>query len=396
MPSPATAQALIDSLGGLVTVVPQLKNELGTLTAGAKQSGDGAKAGASAFQALTALMGPVGEAVNVVKGSFDSLAGTLRPFVEAFSPSAVLVFDQAMRDLSAVIGSAVLPVFNVLTGVVQQVGAILLPVFQQLQPVIQEVAGVFAQLAGNALENFGLLLAPLKMAGETFAQLLQALLPLSTAITKFGGMLISLGAPLQALVLGVVQMIAGTLSPLMAAIDLLTPVFEGVTVLMQGVAAAVRGIISALVFNFGLRDALARLRDAIERTVTSILLYVARLAKALGADEFVQGMIDALGGGRRSAQGFGAPRDAHVGSDVMGFDRELRALAVTATGVGKLSDEDRRHKELVAELQRIAKNTDRGGSGTTAAPTIWGHSIGAGTGAFVDRAGRVFRALGGG
>src|SRR5262245_1088486 len=57
-----------------------------------------------AISAVTSVLGPMGKAIGGAVVALLNLPQTLRPWVEAFNPQVLVIFDQAMRDLSATVG----------------------------------------------------------------------------------------------------------------------------------------------------------------------------------------------------------------------------------------------------------------------------------------------------
>src|SRR5262245_43735522 len=89
------------------------------------------------------LVGAFAPALNV----FSSAVGAVRGFVDALSPAAGMVLDQTLRDLAATVGTALEPVIQVATQVVQDFARSLAPVMERLKPIVEQSAKAFSQVA---------------------------------------------------------------------------------------------------------------------------------------------------------------------------------------------------------------------------------------------------------
>jgi hypothetical protein len=242
--------------------------------------------------------------LGAVTGAFTQLQSAMSSFVGAFSPSAVLALNQAMYDLSAVVGSALLPVFNLLTSAVRQFSSILLPAVERLRPAIQTVADALGEMLDAAMMAVELLVEPLVFLGNIVA--------------------------------AVAQVFSG-----------LTPLLKSWAVVAAGVQAVFVELFKALADSLGLgqfSEWVDQFKAAMRQLATAAIVAASQLARFLGfGDAFDKGIRNALtGANRKSAMGFGAAQDAKVGSDISGFGREVAALAALATtgGPGAKKDEE--------------------------------------------------------
>ncbi len=248
------------------------------------------------------LSGPI----RATGAAFTSLAQKLVPFVEAFAPGAVLAFNQAMRDTSAVVGSALLPVLNVMTGIVRHVGDALIPVAQKLAPILQTLADTVGKIIGVWV--------------NTFASVLGAF--------------------------------ADAIRPLM-------PIFEGLGSLLQAWGVIVGGLLGGFMKMWtnlmGVpADGANKLKDAFQSLAKAAVLAVGALAKFAGADSILKGMINALGGEvkKGGSTGFAVPTNVQI-QDAMSFNRDLAIRAFSAQGAPDPSDEEEWRKEALEELQKL-------------------------------------------
>ncbi len=248
------------------------------------------------FDGIQKVFGPVFEA-------FDSLTARVRPFAEAISPVSVQLFDQAMRDTTAVIGSALLPVWQSLTGLVREFGNALVPVAKTLKPVFETIAETVSGVGKAFTGAFANILTALKPVFENLADL-------------FAG----LGAALQ----GVYAFISG-----------LASVFAG-----EG----------ATVGNF--KQAMQELTKGILLATLALLRWYDELVGSNLSQRFGRGAAAAFGGGEKgNSEGFAPPSGASV-TDLTSLSKSVAAAAFTAGEAGE-NKEDAWRREVLTELKLL-------------------------------------------
>jgi hypothetical protein len=121
----------------------------------------------------------IGGAVTGIVGGFAAAGSALKSFVAAANPAAVLRFDRALADVSGVIGRALAPVLDVVTGALRLFGdflASVLPSGDQLREALAPIGELFDTLrealapVAEILKNvflvaLKLLAVPLKIFG---------------------------------------------------------------------------------------------------------------------------------------------------------------------------------------------------------------------------------------
>jgi hypothetical protein len=100
--------------------------------------------------ALRGLIEPVGN----VSTKFEELAAPISKFVEAIQPGQLRIFELAMRDLNATIGSAFLPVMENFTRGVSQAAHALVPAMEALRPVFDRLSKSLTELVVFSIEGF--------------------------------------------------------------------------------------------------------------------------------------------------------------------------------------------------------------------------------------------------
>ncbi len=250
-----------------------------------------------------------------ITGALSEFAGKIMSFVEALNPSAVMMFSQSLKDLQAVVGTALEPVFGVLTDAVREAADLLLPVTKQLAPV-------FGQIARTVMD----VLQPVM---QTWANQLRALVP-------------------------IIQLVADVMSGV-------APVMVAVQTVMAAVTRTVGDFIASL-FGSGYRDAMASFKSAMQRLASAVLLTVGAMLRA-SQDLFgvggraLQNLIDATrGGDRGAARGLGAATGGSVTS-LQSWEQAQLAAAFTASGTagGTRSDNEwlQEAANRLEEMQRV-------------------------------------------
>jgi hypothetical protein len=366
MPAPAQSTAAInDAMQDMVAQTQALSRALAELTKttaplarAGKDEAEQKQQSVSAMAGVQAAMGGMVAGAQMAVGAFQQAAGAMRPFVEAFSPSAILMFDAAMRDLSAVIGSAVLPFFNLLTGALRSFASILLPAVQEMAPVIDQIAGVFGELLAGAMDQIEMLMEPVKAIVELFAVLLDVLKPvmklfqaINQVLFAYVGLLVNNAAVILGLLLQ-------ALKPILDIMGAMAPIWKALSVIIAGITNAIKVWAQSLSLAWG-GDFVETFTDAMQQLAKAAILAAAALAKMLGLEGFVEGMKRALGGERRGAAGFAAPQDARVQTDIQAFARQMAEAAAVATTPGAdTKSEEQKWRESTLEALKTLKTPE--------------------------------------
>lgn len=276
-------------------------------------------AAAPVVGAVTQGLGMLAGAVQTAIKEFLSIPDKIRPFVQAFAPSSVLVFDQAIRDVSAVIGSALVPVMNASTEVVRAFGEALLPVMRQLEPALRQ------------------------LAQET----LQYLIPMTKQVVAGLG-------PLLDGVLG----LADALRPMLPLFDGLFDSWRTFNALFVATHVALIDFSTALISGWtallGLTDGYASAGDALRQFSLGLLRVVATIAKLVGAESFLASLRRSFSEQPRgSTVGFAAATNAKI-ETAPEWARQLAVQASMAAGAAGKSPEDAFRDEVSKMLKDIS------------------------------------------
>lgn len=279
---------------------------------------DALKALANSTQAIalgdaSKILAPVTAVADRLIGVFAGAASQTQRFAAALNPTSALVFDQAMRDLHATIGVAMLPVFQSVTNGLRRLGEVLLPAMERLQPA-------FAQIA-SGLDTVWRGLA------NTVGSVLQSLQPLITFAA------------------GVVEALA--------------PIAQAMQAIFAGVVKAFAGLFS----DDGLKSTSAELRKAFQNLAYNTIALAATFAVWLGkltgtkiGSNFIEGVKQSLTGegvAKKDNTGLAAAQNAQV-TDFSSFSRMLTQSALLA-GAAPAEDSG---KQTVQALGKLISQLD--------------------------------------
>jgi hypothetical protein len=315
---PALTAALAEALKPLAEAVKALGNRASAADTGlsalsaATRGGGGAQpgqplplpgaGGAQDFgtskltAGFEAVLGPL---AGVTK-QFDGLIGAIAPFVSALNPGAMALLNDAMRNLQATVGQALLPVVEVLTDVFNQASGALGPVMRELAPV----AAKFAQV----------LTAAVIPEIEFLASVLDLLAPAFEVL-----------------------------------IDLMKPYQEILALAYKALAVFVD--ILKGVFGTGFKAVFEQFMGVIQLVIKNLVLLAAAVAKAFGAVDFLKKFSDDLKKPPPEREQNAAPTNAAFKA----FDqiqKDLALAAATAMGTGEAAKTDN------ALLGEISKGVD--------------------------------------
>lgn len=276
--------------------------------------------GAAALQFVSAeIGGTIQEFVEVIKAAVSSVEW----FVAAISPSTMLAFNQALRDVSATVGSAFTGAFQIFADAAREVGGALLPAMQKLAPVVNTLANAVA--------------THLTAGVRVVAAALEALAP----------------------VLNLVAESASQFSKFVSD--------------MLGVLAAGLRVVASLVANFfgsdfagGFREAFRGFLDVIRQAVKALVTFVSTLAVFAGFRDTVRAFADALAGEAKArderASGLKAAAVNPQITDTGALLRQMQlASFIAAGGAGAREKSDTEWLKSIAESVRAttAKQTFR-------------------------------------
>jgi len=297
----------------------------------------------AAAEGLVAL----GGAAAAVAAALVGVVVAARSFVGALSPVTVAGFDRALKDLSATIGVALVPIIQILTNTIRQVAGIILPVMEALRPVIAAITNVFSSLLIPIIKNVVSQLL-------TFLPIIQLVVAVLEVLGSIVGTVIT--------ALGVLGSITSSFAPLLEAIfepviDILhavQAVFEGVTDVIKVFVAIIQVVIDlfvafvkSLLGSLSLKTVITQVQDAFKTLIVFLLRAAIQIGKLFGVD-ITKALIDKL----TPKQGATA---AIEGTGIKTFEqiaKDMESASFTATGAGPGDQKRDIIQEAIEELKK--------------------------------------------
>jgi phage-related protein len=279
-------------------------------------SGAASDAGMAAGPEVAAAMEAVKEGLKGLTVGLAAATAAMyasAELVKMINPSAALLFQQALKDLSATIGSGLVPVITIFTDLINRVSGTLLPIMQQLAPLFAQLSDIIAQ---------GIL-----AAFQALAPIFQAFIPIIRLL-----------------------------------LDAYEQYAQIIRIVMRVYFALIQALISIITSLFGanmsdVQNQIKSLGDAIKNLVVHLVLAAAAILNWIGAGNIVkewqkkiQEMLGAQPGrGARAVDAINPQMSsiAQIGSQIA-----LAAAGAMAGGPGMKEDES------LKALQEIAKGMD--------------------------------------
>ncbi len=292
-------------------------------------------------------------AFELLVDAVHDLTKSCKGFVDALNPSAILVFNQACRDLQATIGQSLVPIVETFTSVIRQSSAIISPAMLALAPIFRQLS----QIVGGVLTNVLKLLADVIMQLAPLLQFVNGIFEVLAGVIKNIAGLFSI---LMSVLSPVIEILIGVMKP---AIEYLSTVFNGLGQVLEIVATIFKAFSDTLVLAlrevFALNDisgVIYEFKLGVNVAIRGLLSFAAHLAMAVGATSVVDNLIKALSA--KSGGAVAAPTDVALKSFQQIAD-DLAQSAYVAQGTGDdKKDEDKAFRaELLSMLGDIRKNT---------------------------------------
>lgn len=345
---------------------------------------------ASAVSAISPALAPVAPAVTAVTTSFNTFLQSAESWTQALSPATVFSFNYALKNLEATLGQAVVPMFQVLIGVVDRFAGILSPIAQSLAPIFHQLAdvlgGIFLNVVRALADTFAGFLPVIEAVAGLFEAVAGALAPFVTGVigalastvipifTALADVVALISVPFRILyeIVAVVgaalqtigQIVALAFLPLTIVVNALNEAltsFHDITraiqivfrVLYDTVASVVRQFFKS---NLDLSGIVDYLKHAFQTAAKEILLFSARLALTFGSTDYVKNLIKALGPeGKEQSAVVAAPTNVHI-TDFTSVANDLATAAFAAGPGGEDKTERQYLQEIVPILEKMLEN----------------------------------------
>lgn len=405
-----TFEGIQNSVGAASRLGPALSGALGGISGFGPALASAAGVAGGAFAAIAPVAIPVavglaatGAALVGLPAMFAGATLAASHFVQVLNPGAVQVLNFAFKDLSAVIGTGLLPLVEAAIPIFQSFNATLFPLAQQFAGVLTGVMGAFSPMANAFIHLFGaagsILMPVINSFAVGFAQLspfistllttvavfTQALQPAISVVMEIANVFLRVLGPALSVVASVFQagmaivstafsvvgsVLSGAMNALMTVLGPVLNMFSGIAEVVgavaggfqtlmagfSGLAAGIAGLFGAFQGD-GLRGVISRVVNAFQWLVDQLILGAARFAKMFGATSFIKGMADSMGGPKESATGLAAAQNPAFKSALDATkDMTLKAAIATASGSGGKDPAQERQEKMVSSLNDIAAN----------------------------------------
>jgi len=244
--------------------------------------------------------------------AFKDLSGLVMSFVQAINPAAVMGFNFAMRDATAVIGQALAPVMTIATEVVREWANTLAPIARQMAPLFAQIARAFGDM----------FISQIRLLFTYF----QILMPIIKSL------LIVLS--------GLARIVAAVNEGLMVILSGFVGSFDGVEDMVQKV---VDGIV-----------------DFTKQIVRATVAVVAMVAKMVGATGFLENMRKAAekkGPDKEDTTGRAVPTGANF-TAAESFGKSIATASFTATSAAAAPKKTDDFLDQIAKDMDMIANTD--------------------------------------
>ncbi len=325
-------------------------------------AGAGEVAGAAG---LAGAAGPVGVAVLAIGQAFGQLVGavkqvvdslwqfvnTVKPFVDALQPGTVMVFDQELRNLTATIGTAFVPVIEGTTNVLRNLGDILIKPMQELAPIMKSLTdflgGIFLSATRLIASLFHYLAPVLQAVVDIFAGLGSILNPLIEAVrllVQLFTFMFSILAAVFRPVIDAFKIFGAIMDGTGQYLQVLNNIFQALTDSISGTINAFWGTIKLIT------DAIAR---AFKNLAEVTIVLVVSFAKMMGT--FGETFITNLKKIFEQTRQIAAPTDSRIQSFEQ-IANEITTAAFVASGQD--TPQDATLKDIAELIQQVRDGTN--------------------------------------
>lgn len=254
LPPPTNASERYLERGGRAAADKDVKEGVAASSGkiGEGTSAGGAESPSMAGAAMGVVGGGVGAMTQVIAGitsglgklmeGFTQVTNAITPFVGAFSPATVLVFQMAVDQVTATIGRALAPVLEAATVVVREFAEKLAPIVAFVQPIFASIANTIGGVLSAVIDGV--------------AATIQGLMPLMALVADIFR---AIAAPVQAVIVVISALVSSFASWLGGGAEGMKSWTEKLVDLMQQLAAGIVLAVGAILRWFGLTTALGNL-----------------------------------------------------------------------------------------------------------------------------------------
>jgi hypothetical protein len=347
-----TGEGIRGAMGGGLSGITQL------LT---RTMGPALATASAGLAAVASVVAPVAAGMAALKGvliaapaAFVGAAYAISKFTDSVNPGLTIQLNMVMRDLTAIIGTALNPVLQAMVPAIRDFA-------NRLLPVTRDMAQYFSGLMGY--------MGPVMTAfNSMYQQIVGTLSPVFKLLTDIFGVLAQVVGALMEVIAGILipfkvvfEAIYEVLRPLIEAFrvigDLLVNAGKGFRLIMAGLEGFIKGIASFLGFGDIINasvDGWKSIGSALKSFQNWLILAAASVAKFFGMTSFVTGMINSLK--PPDSTGISAAQNPQYQSiESLGKNMSLQAAIATA-GAGGESEQQKQDRQMLEQLVAIQAN----------------------------------------
>lgn len=348
-----TGGGIRGAMGGGVSGITQLVT---------RSMGPAMAAASAGLAAIASVVAPVAAAMTALNGvliaapaAFVGAAYAISKFTDAINPGLTMQLNMVMRDMTAIIGTALNPILQTMVPIIRDFADRMLPIARELgvyfkemmvylEPVMKAFNVMYQAIVGALMPSF-------KLVGDVFVVLAQ-------------------------IVGALMEVISGVLAPFRTVAEalyvVLSPAIEAIKVLGQWLVDSGRNFrVLSEAFQFMLKSfakmlgldsffddskkGWQQIGQAMHRFANNVLMIAARIAKFFGLTSFVEGMINSLSP-KGGSTGLAAAQNPQFQSiESLGKNMSLQA-AIATSGAAEETDQQKADKEMLEQLKAIQQN----------------------------------------
>jgi predicted PurR-regulated permease PerM len=266
--------------------------------------------------------------------SFNNLLSVSRQYVQAINPALMEQLNYVNRDLTAVIGTALIPIVKEATQVYRTAADSLLEPMQKLRPIIADFSSAIGNMIDSLSSSSAYILSGLMPTLQMFADVGKLVgVTLEVVIRAFGGLMAILNPFINVLS----SVVSTLLKPFQFLADVINDVVKAFEVIAVGIGQAFNAIFNSIggmfsgvggtISNFG--EALRKINQVI---MSFFVVLTAMILRLMGITSAIDAMTKQVGGQEGVSTGYQAAQASVTGID--SFNQSLLQKAFTAMPVG--------------------------------------------------------------
>ena len=289
----------------------------------------------------------VGAAALAVGYAFKHVVSSAIPFVQALNPGLIKQYEMVTRDLTAVIGQALMPVVSLAVPIFRDFANTVAPLAIEFGAILESISLPMGEvlMAATAMAGAigGMLMPVVKQLAATFAMLS----PIISSVFEVFTVVFDILRVAFDVIWAATSPIIKTLEILGIAIYALVKIIVGV---FRVALAAIEFVLSPFI------KGMDKTVSALQQCVDWLMAFVDGIESAI---QWILSWIPGAGGKKKDTTGIAAAMNPQTKSiESLGKDLAMASfIATSGTGSGAVEE------KMLKELSQIAKNTARAKEG---------------------------------